>query len=156
MTQEELFFANETRKHQQLVAKYLMQIARELMKRAAVHDVSKMEAPEREAFIEATPKLRALTYGSSEYNTALAEMQGALRHHYDVNSHHPEHYTGGIVGMSLIDIVEMLMDWLAATERHDDGDIMKSIELNQARFEIEPQLKSILCNTIIRLGGADS
>ena len=50
--------------------------------------------------------------------------------------------------MNLIDIIEMLCDWLAATERHQDGDIYKSIELNQKRFNYNNELKIVLINTI--------
>jgi len=49
--------------------------------------------------------------------------------------------------MSLIDIVEMICDWIAAVERHDDGNIFKSIEINQKRFGYSDDLKNILINT---------
>lgn len=57
-----------------------------------------------------------------------------------------EHY--GIHGMNLIDMIEMLMDWAAATKRHDDGDILKSIEINQKRFGYTNELKQIFINTV--------
>ena len=50
--------------------------------------------------------------------------------------------------MNLIDIVEMLCDWKAATLRHADGDIRKSIEINQKRFGYSDELKQLLINTI--------
>jgi len=50
--------------------------------------------------------------------------------------------------MNLIDIIEMLCDWKAATKRHNDGDIKKSIEINQKRFGYSDELKSILLNTL--------
>ena len=49
--------------------------------------------------------------------------------------------------MDLTDILEMLADWKASTERTQNGDIFKSIEINSKRFGIEPQLKQILINT---------
>lgn len=57
----------------------------------------------------------------------------------------------GIKGMSLLDILEMLIDWKSATLRHDDGDILKSIEINQKRFGYSDELKNILLNTIKEL-----
>jgi hypothetical protein len=36
--------------------------------------------------------------------------------------------------MSEIDKLEMIADWKAAVTRHKDGDILKSIEINQKRF----------------------
>jgi hypothetical protein len=65
--------------------------------------------------------------------------------------HHPEHYSNGIQGMSLLDVIEMLCDWKAATMRHADGDLSKSIEINQKRFGYSDELKSILINTAIEL-----
>jgi len=50
--------------------------------------------------------------------------------------------------MNLIDLIEMICDWKAATLRHNNGDIYKSIEINRKRFNISDQLTSILFNTI--------
>lgn len=50
--------------------------------------------------------------------------------------------------MNLFDILEMLIDWIAATKRHADGDINKSIEINTQRFALSPQLVEILKNTV--------
>jgi len=49
--------------------------------------------------------------------------------------------------MNLIDIVEMFCDWKAASERQLDGNLLKSIEKNADRFNMDPQLKQILINT---------
>lgn len=75
-------------------------------------------------------------------------LKPALDHHYANNMHHPEAHENGIDGMTLYDIVEMFLDWRAAVERHDDGDIMKSIEHNEKRFKINPQLSQIFRNTV--------
>ena len=47
-----------------------------------------------------------------------------------------------------LDILEMLCDWKAATLRHKDGDIRKSIEINQKRFGYSDELKRIFLNTL--------
>jgi hypothetical protein len=65
-----------------------------------------------------------------------------------LNPHHPEHYSDGIDGMNLLDLVEMVCDWKAATLRHDDGDIKKSVEINQKRFGMSDQLTKIIRNTV--------
>ena len=115
--------------------------------RVLKHDQSKLESPEKEIFDEFTPKLRDTTYGSDEYKQYLSEMKVALDHHYKMNRHHPEHFEHGIRGMTLVDLVEMFCDWRAATKRHADGDIFKSIELNQKRFNYSDDIKAILQNT---------
>jgi ClpP class serine protease len=140
----------ETRKHQQQVQEYLLQMIHELAKRASSHDKSKLESPEYEVFSKYTQLLKGTTYGSEEYDKYLEEMKPALDHHYANNSHHPEHYNGhgGINGMDLIDLLEMFVDWKSATLRHADGNMKKSIEHNQKRFSIGDQLTKIFKNTM--------
>jgi hypothetical protein len=138
----------ETRRHIEQVRVFLDRAIRDLYRRKAEHDRSKLESPEREAFEEFTPKLAGTTYGSDEYRGYLAAMKPALDHHYAANGHHPEHHPDGIRGMDLLDLIEMLCDWKAATLRHDDGDIRRSIEANQVRFGYGDELKQILTNTL--------
>ena len=138
----------ETYKHKTTVSNFINTIVNDLLIRSANHDNSKLESPEVEIFTEYTPKLANSTYGSDEYKQFLKEMKPALEHHYANNSHHPEFYPEGIKAMSLVDLVEMLCDWKAATMRHNDGNIFKSIELNQKRFGYSDELKQILLNTV--------
>ena len=133
---------------QQLIHAFVI----ELLKRADKHDASKLEEPEKPLLDRLTPKLRGTTYGSKEYQALLEELRPALEHHYRVNPHHPEHYPNGIAGMSLLDLVEMLADWAAATERHADGDLARSLQINRERFQISEQLAQILENTARELG----
>ena len=51
-------------------------------------------------------------------------------------------------------LLEMLCDWIAATKRHNNGDIRKSIEINQKRFGYSDELKQILFNTLPLLESA--
>jgi hypothetical protein len=120
--------------------------------RVTHHDESKLQEPEKSMFDEFTPKLRDSTYGSDEYKGFLAQMGEALQHHYANNRHHPEHFENGVAGMTLVDLVEMLADWKAATERHADGDLGKSLEIQKERFGISDQLSSILHNTAVEAG----
>lgn len=144
--------SGDTRRHIEVVKSLLSVIIDELQNRAISHDASKLCDPEKATFDEFTLHLKASTYGSQEYQQVLREMSSALDHHYAANSHHPEHYQNGIDGMDLIDIVEMLADWKAATLRHADGDLRKSITINASRFRLSDQLVGILLNTAQRLG----
>jgi len=137
----------DTLEHIGRVRGYLADCAIRLVRRAFAHDASKLESPEKEAFDEVTPLLRGLTYGSDEYKANIAKLGEALKHHYAVNSHHPEHYPDGIDGMTLLDLVEMFCDWKAATERHADGNLERSIEINRERFKMSDQLVAIFQNT---------
>lgn len=138
----------DTVAHIARVRELMVLVCANISTRATFHDQSKLEEPEKSTFDECTLKLKAMAYGSPEYKAALAELKPALDHHYAANSHHPEHYTNGVDGMSLFDVIEMFMDWKAATERmKDGGDIWRSIQINAERFRLSPQLLSILENT---------
>ncbi len=139
---------NETRKHILQVNKFLSTFIVELLKRGIEHDMTKLNPPELDIFTEFTPKLATSTYGSEEYKGFLKEMGVALEHHYANNSHHPEHHTNGIRGMTLVDIVEMFCDWKAASMRHNNGDMLTSIEKNKERFKYSDDLEQIFKNTM--------
>jgi len=136
-----------TMRHIEKVRNYINLVIFNLLKRAERHDQSKLESPEVELFTEFTPKLAKSTYGSEEYNGFKKEMGDALAHHYANNRHHPEHHKHGINDMTLIDLIEMMVDWKSASERHNDGNILKSIEINGQRFDMSPQLIRIFENT---------
>ena len=137
----------ETQKHIENVRRYIRFITDRLTTRGVEHDKLKLESPEVDIFAEYTPKLSDITYGSEGYNALLKEMDVALQHHYANYRHHPEHFENGINDMTLIDIVEMLCDWKASTLRHNDGNLLKSIETNAQRFGYDNQLKQIFINT---------
>lgn len=63
-----------------------------------------------------------------------------------------DHRRDRLAGMNLIDVIEMLADWKAATLRHADGDLAASIETNVSRFSITEQTHRLLLNTARDLG----
>jgi len=173
----------ETRAHIAQVRKYIFNVIQRLEDKANQHDASKLYPPEKEIFDKTTQRLKTSTYGSDEYKIMLKEMGPALEHHYEHNRHHPEHFKEyecngcfklfneqpnncdicgysqftiknvGISGMNLLDVIEMLCDWKAATLRHGNGDIRKSLDYNSNRFGFRATvLHQILANTIDDLG----
>jgi hypothetical protein len=143
----------DTTLHINRVRFLLGQCAITLLERGARHDASKLEEPEKAIFDTVGNRLAAITYAGDEYKHSLADLKTALDHHYAHNAHHPEHYSDGIDGMSLFDLIEMLMDWKAASERHPGGtDILRSVEISSDRFSISEQLKKILLNTVREIG----
>lgn len=137
----------DTLLHIKRVSQLLTEAAAELIRRANVHDNSKLESPEKEFLDELTPKLAASTYGTDEYKGFLKELKVGLDHHYANNSHHPEHNENGVNGFDLFDLIECFFDWKAAGERHNNGNIFNSININKDRFSINAQLVDILKNT---------
>jgi hypothetical protein len=49
--------------------------------------------------------------------------------------------------MNLIDLIELFCDWKASSLRHNNGNLLKSIEINAKRFNISEQLTKIFENT---------
>lgn len=153
LTTDEKATNHETWTHINQVREFLQKMAYALIDRALAHDQSKLKHPEVQIFTEFTAKLAGLTYGSDEYKQCLKDMGPALTHHYARNRHHPEHFADGVNDMNLLDLVEMLCDWKAATLRHNDGNLNKSLEINAKRFSIDSQLARILHNTARLLEG---
>ncbi len=180
----------DTQEHISKVQERIQTIISALTVRAAHHDRSKLEEPEKSGYDRLTVDLKDIVYGTDEYRAALAAAKPVIDHHYAHNSHHPEHWPqpetdeirrlksriaryediaprspqlmqarkelsvleSGLNGMSLLDIVEMLCDWKAASERTKQGSIAASLIHNKQRFGIDDQLAAILENTVKELG----
>lgn len=147
MTDEELIACYHTMRHIERVRNLTNVVVKDLLDRAEKHDQSKLVPPEVELFTKFTPMLAALSFGTPEYEECKKRLGPALEHHYANNSHHPEHYKDGINDMTLMDLIEMFVDWKASSERQNNGNILKSITSNGKRFNMSEQLIRIFENT---------
>jgi hypothetical protein len=146
---------NKTNEHIKRVRDLMFQAAVEIIRRGCEHDKSKHEEVELGPLTELELLIARegqAPFGSEKYEQQRMMLGQMLKHHYAKNSHHPEHYKNGVEGMDLFDVVEMLFDWIAASERGEAS----TVNLGAAfkRFKISPQLQSILENTADRLGYA--
>jgi len=137
------------------IADYAADFCADIMERADRHDESKLHAPEKERFdyVGTHNPLGKCKYGSDEYKKSLEYLGPALKHHYEVNDHHPEHFEDGVDGMNLMQIVELFCDWDAASHRNKDGNIYQSLEKNKERFTLSDDLYSIFKTTADILEG---
>ena len=143
---------NETIDHIHTVQSFMNKAIHQIKTQALFHDGSKLKEPEKSIFDKVTPKLKSLTYGSDEYKQSLEDLKPALAHHYENNSHHPEHHARGVLDMDMFELIEMLCDWKAATLRHDNGDFEESMKINKTRFSISDDLFIQLKRTAEKLG----
>lgn len=102
-------------------------------------------------------QLNLLGYDKARSTSILACIYGTSKHHLGLHFEatllkDAKEQNSGINGMDLFDILEMFFDWKAATERHNDGNIYKSLEYNKGRFNLSDQLFNIYWNTAVRLG----
>lgn len=153
--QDKIVLGNlETIKHIHQVRQYLYTFIQELDERAKKHDASKLEEPEASKLAEFNDALAKTKYAdengnvTEEYEKLLEDVKPALEHHYAKNRHHPQHWPDGVNDMTLIDLVEMLCDWKAATQRNKSGNIRRSVEANAKRFGMSEQLTRIFENTV--------
>jgi hypothetical protein len=137
----------ETIKHIHRVRHFMCLTIQELDRRAREHDQSKLESPEAEIYGEHYPKLAKCEYMSPEYKESIEHVRPAIEHHYKLNRHHPEFHPEGVNSMNFADMVEMLADWRAASERNPGGNLIASIQKNAARYGLSPQLVRIMENT---------
>jgi hypothetical protein len=148
MTNSEKLHAStrDTLTHIAKVEGYLALCADWLRQRAAIHDASKLQEPELSGYAGLSDALNGLAYGTPEHSAAFRPFKEIIQHHYQHNRHHPEYHPNGINDMTLLDVLEMLCDWKAASER-SHGDFMESIRISSERFNIDSQLSLILVNT---------
>lgn len=138
----------DTYEHIHWVQIFMNRVIQDLMGRSLRHDRSKLTSPEKEAFdkLDET-KREGIVYGTPEYKAMFDGIKPEIQRHYQHNSHHPEHWANGIYGMSLLDLLEMLCDWKAASRRHD-GSVRATMDKNQERFGFSDEVKGILLNTL--------
>lgn len=140
-----------TLQHKREVAENLLKFSQDLQHRAIVHDNSKLEDPEKPHLDRVAYENRngSPEYGSPEYDQQKQSLQPFLDHHYEHNSHHPEHYPGGVNQMNLSDVIEMVCDWMSAAKRGNQGVI--DLTTLSERYKIDPMLKNIIGNTLENL-----
>jgi hypothetical protein len=133
-------------KHKGKVEYWLRRFWTQLENRAPIHDDSKLKDPtEKTMFDYWTPELKQRTFGTDYYKDALDGMGEGLKLHYEANRHHPEHFENGVNDMTLIDVIEMVADWMAAAEAKN-----VHIDLDHAaeRFGLSEQLVKIIANQL--------
>lgn len=139
---------DRTLDHRERVGHLIRAFCNEMFKRAIEHDRSKFQEPEFSEFAKYVPELQDLEFGSEEYQKNLNRLQDpALDNHYSNNDHHTEHFEEGVEGMDLFQVVEMFFDWIAAGERHEDGNIYDSIRHHREKGTISEQMAVIMKNT---------
>ncbi len=142
-------FKIDTAAHRAKVMVLMLKLTNILISTSYKHDLSKDEEPEVSEYPKHISALKSVEYQSPEYRAITnGPMHDIIQVHYSKNRHHPQHFPNGVAGMNLIDVMEMLCDWVAASSRNPNGSPENSLMLNVERFNITPELESILRNTL--------
>lgn len=148
MTDKEIKEFSSIYHHKFIVLRFLNTIIQDLIKRGEEHDNSKFTEDEFPELVAAIDELRQFPYGSPEYEKVRKKWWRGFEKHYKKNRHHPEHFECGIEGMTLVDLIELLVDWKAATLRSTHPtNITNSIKIGTEKYNIPPVLVKILENT---------
>lgn len=118
-----------------------------LMNRAITHDNSKYSEKELNAHISMTDEMDGVKYGTDTYYAIKRRYESLSAEHSANNRHHPEHHPNGIDDMNLVDVIEMLCDWLTGSE-NTGTPVERSLEINEEHYNVSPQLMNLLRNTI--------
>lgn len=118
----------------------------DLLRRAHEHDASKVDGEERALFDEITPELRRHEYGTPEYKAAAKKARAHVTN--PANDHHPECHADGIHGMHIGQVLEMCCDWIAASRRNPNGDVLRSLDLNAERFGYGAEMAGLIRRTV--------
>ena len=97
--------------HINRVQKWIGKFSTILFIRGINHDKSKLCEPELSLWKKMDEEPR-YPYGTSKYKEKLNRYKEVFQQHYKHNKHHPEHWSGYYCDMDLMDVIEMLCDWL--------------------------------------------
>lgn len=134
----------------------IFRVVDELMQRAKFHDSSKLKEPEFSLWkkMDEEPKY---PYGTSKYKEKMQRFGKVFRIHYKENRHHPEHFLNGVLDMTLVDLTEMLCDWLSYKKFYSVREVVDLMDRQCERFRYGEEIRALLTNTAIEyfisLGG---
>ena len=140
-------FKEKLFKHIEGVQNYLKTIGLIITTRGYEHDSSKVSDEEYKYFKMANSIDRNQFKTYEEYlDYVKPTLDKGLKHHYEYNRHHPEHFDNGVNDMTLIDIIEMIIDWKVSIEQNGKK-LEDEIGYNFDKYNISDQLKKIIMNT---------
>ena len=119
-------------RHRESVASMLMMMGMELQNRARHHDLSKLQLDEFGGFVRISAAARIYPYGSPELKAVIG-VEKCVELHQRRNPHHPEHHAD-VTAMGFLDIIEMVVDWWAASKVYGKTPLEESLEDLQERY----------------------
>jgi len=134
--------------HVSEVNENLQDIIQDLSKRGISHDRTKFQDPEYSMFCSTRPEFKKANFGTPEYEAVTKKAQVAVNHHYKHNRHHTGFHENGVKDMNLMDLLEMLADWKAASRRSPDLTFEDSLPRAFKKYNMDEALQQAIRNTI--------
>jgi len=148
----ELKVLTDTIMHISEVKENLSEIRSVLEQRGNAHDRSKFTDIEFDAFVSTRPEFEKANFGTPEYKKCTDDIKPAIDHHYSENRHHVKFFKNGFEDMNLIDIIEMLADWKAASRRSPDLTFEDSLPEAFEKYSIPETMQKHIISTLTYLG----
>ena len=139
-------------RHISEVSENLLAMKSDLEKRAIAHDRSKLEALEFDSFVRTRAQFKKANYGTKEYQECTDLIKPAIDHHHKNNRHHTTFHKNGFADMNLLDILEMLADWKAASRRSPSLTFKDSLPRAFNKYKIPENMQRHILNTLQYLG----
>jgi len=110
-----------------------------LIYKGMMHDASKLTHPELIPYIALTAK-----YANMPQNISSdKEIDNAVIHHYNVNSHHPE-YHKKLDDMTTEDIIEMVADWASMSQELNNSLRAWTDKVVGSKFKFNDRQKELI------------
>ncbi len=153
MNSEE-FFLNDLKVHKAKVEENILKIIKELNKRLKEHDNDKLQNPIiYDKYAKYSQKQRSLPYGSKEREEIEngSAMGEATRLHVIGNRHHFYDERNSITNnlVDLVDLIEVLCDWISAMRRNPltKDEEIERLNLIFEKHKIPNTFRQLLLNT---------
>lgn len=130
-------------RHRIAVQRHLRRISQQIEARIVEHDSSKFQEDEFEGFVEINIVARTHPYGSQEYKDSISH-NNAVELHRQRNRHHPEYHQTGVEDMTLVELIEMVCDWKAASETYGQTSFQESLSIQAKRFNLTPEQEYVV------------
>jgi len=134
--------------HIDRVKSWISRFATILYSRGIHHDESKLQEPEYSLWKKMDEEPR-YPYGTQQYKDKLERHKKVFKLHYRKNRHHPEHWNGWYSEMDLVDMIEMMCDWLGYKENISLSEAQKLIETQCKRYGFSNEMRGLLYNTLV-------
>lgn len=137
MTKDELLALATIMRHRDALRLNAQRLIHELERRSLAHDLSKLSTDEIEGFVRINRAAREHAYGSEEYVESMRREKaptGCITLHLSRNSHHPEFHENDR-DMGWLDIIEMVLDWKAASDTYGKNTLRDGLAVHRERFE---------------------
>lgn len=133
--------------HKRAVQRWMQKFSLVLMDRGEKHDNSKLQEPEFSYWckMDEEPRYR---YGTKEYKDKIERYRPLFEIHWKANRHHPEYFNYHFDDVDLIDLIEMLCDWLSYRDKLSYTEASDLVHQQCQRYGFSEEKEFLLLNTL--------